>query len=415
MTASKPRVAVLSTLYPSPAQPTAGVFIEERMSRVGHHLPVVVVAPVPWFPLQGLIRRWRPHFRPPAPREEIRAGLRIYRPRFLSFPGIGKSLDGLLMALGSLPTLRRIRRRHGLDIIDAHFAYPDGFAARLLGRWLKRPYTVTLRGTEPRLGRTRIRGALIRRALAGAARIFSVSDSLRQWAVTAGAEPRQTEVVGNGVDTGRFRPVPRAHARAALGLSETAPVLITVGGLTERKGFHRVLECLPALRERWPDLQYLIVGGPSAEGDWRERLATQVRELGLTDSVHFLGTVAPDALRIPLSAADVFVLATRNEGWANVLLEALACGVPVVTTDVGGNREVISDPALGRIVPFGDSGALREAINRALTGPWDHDGIRRYAESQAWERRVAQLHAAFCAIAEGGWPKARRQRWREVA
>jgi teichuronic acid biosynthesis glycosyltransferase TuaC len=77
--------------------------------------------------------------------------------------------------------------------------------------------------------------------------------------------------------------------------------------------------------------------------------------------VHFLGALPPDELKWPLSASDVFVLATRNEGWANVFLEAMACGLPVVTTDVGGNAEVVCRDELGSIVPFGDRVALQQA------------------------------------------------------
>src|SRR5208282_2284985 len=185
-------------------------------------------------------------------------------------------------------------------------------------------------------------------------------------------------VVGNGVDTGRFEPLPRHEARAELGLHANARVLISVGGLVERKGFHRVLACLPELRKQIPDLPYLIVGGPSMEGDWSERLSKQVTELGLADCVRFFGHVPSERLKVPLSAADVFVLATSNEGWANVFLEAMACGLPVVTTDVGGNREVVSGPQVGVLVPFGQGEQLAQALADALTRDWDRDAIVAY-------------------------------------
>ncbi len=404
--AAWPHIVVLSTLYPHPGQPTAGLFIRERMTRVAEHVPVTVVAPVPWFPCQGLVRRWRPGFRPPAPPMQHDAGVRVLHPRFFSIPGLAKSLDGLFMALGSLPTLRRLARSEGLDLIDAHFGYPDGHAASLLARWLNRPFTVTLRGVEPRLGATRIRGRLMRRALARANRVIAVSASLAAWARRAGVDPGRIEVVGNGVDTERFQPVDRDRARAELGLPRDAPVLVTVGGLTERKGFHRVLEVLPDLRTRHPGLQYLIVGGASGEGDWRGRLEAQVERLGLGDCVHFLGVVAPDRLRVPLSAADAFVLATRNEGWANVLLEAMACGLPVVATDVGGNREVVSDGALGRVVPFGDAQALGAAIDGVLAEHWDRAAIRGHAEANAWAARIETLVPLLRAAADGSGTKA---------
>jgi glycosyltransferase involved in cell wall biosynthesis len=175
-------------------------------------------------------------------------------------------------------------------------------------------------------------------------------------------------------------------------------VLVTVGGLVERKGFHRVIECLPALCAQFKELHYLVVGGPSPEGDWTARLQSQVVQLGLQSRVHFLGPLKPADLKVPLSAADVFVLATRNEGWANVFLEAMACGLPVVTTNVGGNAEVICQPELGTIVKFGDHDALRDAMAQALIHPWSHDEIRRYASSNTWDKRVAVLVHEFCAL-----------------
>lgn len=389
--AQRPRIVVLSTLFPHPGQPTAGVFIRERMIRVAAHLPVTVIAPVPWFPLQGLVRRWRPHFRPPAPREQAQDGLRVLHPRFLCVPAVLKCLDGFFMALGSLATLRRLRREQGVDLIDAHFGYPDGHAACLLSRWSGIPFTVTLRGTEPRLGRTRLRGALMRSALAEAARLIAVSTSLGDWARRQGIDAGRVEIIGNGVDTSRFAPSDRVQARAELGETGSGPIIVTVGGLTERKGFHRVIECLPELHRKWNGLRYLVVGGASAEGDWRARLEEQVSRLGLRDVVRFLGVVPPDRLRVPLSAADAFVLATRNEGWANVLLEAMACGLPVVTTDVGGNRQVVADDGVGIIVPFDDPSALTSAIEQALVRAWDRPGIRAYAQANSWESRLDRL------------------------
>lgn len=395
MSAHAPAIVVFSALFPSPAQPQAGVFIRERMFRVARVLPLTVVAPVPWFPLQSIIRWWRPHFRPDVPRREMQAGIEVLRPRFLSVPGIFKRWDGIFLALGSFATLWRLKRRGRLDIVDAHFAYPDGYAATLAGGWLGVPVTITLRGTETRHVRTPGLRERVRKALDAAARVFAVSQSLKDIAVSTGATAAKIVVVGNGVDTARFEPVSRHEARAALGLPQDARVLISVGGLVERKGFHRVIECLPALRARISGLHYLIVGGPSVEGDWTGRLRNQVAELGLSDCVHFLGNVPPDQLKGPLSAADVFVLATSNEGWANVFLEAMACGLPVVTTDVGGNAEVVSRPEIGIIVPFGDRDALAKAIEHALGRPWDRQAILDYARANAWDARIAVLVQEF--------------------
>ncbi|BCO30238.1 glycosyl transferase family 1 [Thiohalobacter sp. COW1] len=393
-----PRLLVFTTLFPHPGQPHAGLFIRERMFRVAAHCPLTVVAPVPWFPLQGLIRRFRPHYRPSAPRHEIQQGIEVYHPRFLALPGIGRRFDGLMLALGSRRLLRRLDRQGRVDLVDAHFGYPDGYAAVRLGRWLRRPVTLTLRGTEPRHSRTPGLRPRLLQALRGASHVISVSDSLRRVAIGLGVSPDKATVVGNGVDTDRFQPVDRDEARRRLGLPAQAQVLVTVGGLCERKGFHRVIEQLPQLRERFPGLRYLVVGGPSAEGDWSDRLRAQVATLGLEAQVQFLGSLPPEQLKGVLSAADVFVLATRNEGWANVILEAMACGLPVVATDVGGNAEVVNAPELGRIVPFGDGEALRAALAAALEHDWDRQAIIDYARANRWETRVEALLGIYARV-----------------
>lgn len=397
---SRPAIVVFSSLFPSPAQPNAGLFVRERMFRVGAHVPLCVVAPTPWFPFQSLLRRWRPHFRPTPPAMHEQQGFHVWYPRFLSFPGLFKSLDGVFMALCAYPRLRQLRREGRLDLIDAHFAYPDGYAATLLGHWLGVPVTITMRGTEERHARTPGLQDRVRKALMGCQQVFSVSAALRQIALDMGVPASKVEVVGNGVDAHKFRPLDRQTSRDALGIPSGVPVLVSVGGLVERKGFHRVIDVLPELVQQHPDLQFLIVGGPSAEGNNRAELEAQVARLGLGGHVRFLGTRKPEDLSAVLSAADVFVLATRNEGWANVFLEAMACGLPVVTTDVGGNREVVCRPELGAVVPFGDAAALREALRHALAQAWDRQSIRQYAIDNAWDERVSRLLKAFSRLTQ---------------
>ncbi|MDZ7596217.1 MAG: glycosyltransferase [Thiobacillus sp.] len=387
-------LVVFSALFPSVARPGAGLFIRERMFRVAQHRPLAVVSPQPWFPGQSLIRLLRPGYRPQAPALEIQQGIRVYHPRYLSVPGLLRQFDGWSMALASVGLMRKLKRQ-GARLIDAHFTYPDGEAATRLGSWLGLPATITLRGTEVPHSKNPVLRPRLSRTLKSAARVFAVSDSLRRLAIELGAAVDKTEVVGNGIDTERFQPVARAAARARFGLPDSAKVLISVGALVERKGMHRVIEVLPALLKHHPDLHYLIVGGASPEGDNRTELTAQVARLGLASRVHFLGALPPDELKWPLSAADVFVLATRNEGWANVFLEAMACGLPVISTDVGGNAEVVCRDELGSIVPFGDSAALQQALDASLNKDWDRSAILDYARDNQWDKRVAQLLRAF--------------------
>lgn len=395
MTDKLPKLVVLCSLYPSQVRPNAGVFVRERMSRVATHYPLVVVSPVPWFPFQDLIRLFKPGYRPQPARYEDQNGITVYFPRFISIPGLFRSLDGLSMAICSLPVFLKLQKQFKFNLIDGHFAYPDGYAATILGRWFKVPVTITLRGTEVPLAKIPARCKLMLKAIQSAAQVFSVSNSLKNHVVSLGANPEKIKVVGNGVDAAKFFQVDKADARKALNLDDSAKVLISVGGLVTRKGFHRVIEVLPALIKEHPSLVYLIVGGSSPEGDIRDALEQQVSSLGLMNHVRFLGPIESEALKTPLSAADVFVLATANEGWANVFLEAMACGLPVVTTDVGGNREVVCDESLGTIVSFGDKDQLANAIHSALKKVWDRKRIMDYASSNSWDSRVAVLMADF--------------------
>lgn len=388
------KVLVFTTVYPSSAHPGLGVFVRERMSRVARDCELVVVAPVPTFPLAGLVKKT---YRQRPPYREVQDGVTVLHPSFYLIPGYCKFLDGLFLALSSLPCLWRLRRDFRFELIDAHFAYPDGFAAVLLGRIFRVPVVITLRGTINRLLFVPRIAPLVRYALRRADRVLSVSRYLLDLALTntPGLDPGRCAVVPNGVDPAKFRRQDRALARqtlaAKLGLTPEQPVLVSVGGLVERKGHHRVLAALPEVRRHYPDVKLLIVGSGGVEGDMGPALREQARELGLEDAVVFAGQVAHGELAGYLSAADVFVLATRFEGWPNVFFEAMACGLPVVSTQVCGNAEIVTPGRNGLLVPFDDAPALAAALVEALGREWDRQAIMDFAVSRPWEQVAAEV------------------------
>ena len=312
-------------------------------------------------------------------------GLAVANPPFLSFPGVFKSLDGYLYYRSVLGHVRNLRSSFPFELMDSHFVFPDGVAAACLSERLGVPFTVTLRGTEVPFSRSSARVRWMRWCLARAARVISVSASLADVAVTLGCGRDKIRVIPNGVDVERFRPLDRHESRSKLGLPAQARVLLTVGGLSARKGQRRVIELLPELRRRYGDVMYVVVGGPSVEGDISRQLEAAVNELGLEYSVRFEGPRDPDELAHYYSAADLFVLATSNEGWANVLQESLACGTPVVTTDVGGNREVVSSDTQGIVVQPGSPEALLAAIAEGLERSWERDVVVRSVRERSWE------------------------------
>jgi glycosyltransferase involved in cell wall biosynthesis len=389
------KVLVLTTVFPNSKQPALGTFVRERMFRVAKECELKVVAPVPWFPFA---RYLKPNYRPIVPPKEIQQGIEVYHPRFFSVPGVLKCLDGLFLFLSLLSPLKRIRKDFDFDIIDAHFSYPEGLGAVLLARFFNRPVTITLRGTIVPLSRYFLRRIQIIYALRKATNVFSVSNSLKKKAVSLGIESSKILPIPNGVDTEKFFPLPKDEARQELGLLLDKKIIISVGGLVKRKGFHRVLAVLPEVTEKYKEVLYVIVGGPTVEGDLGSELKKQVKELNLDDHVHFTGPLPYDKVRKWLNAANIFCLATSNEGWANVFFEAMACGKPVVTTRVGGNEELVKSADYGILVDLDDQKQLKNAIIEALEKKWDHRKIIEYAAENNWEEVARKVLQEFMRI-----------------
>jgi teichuronic acid biosynthesis glycosyltransferase TuaC len=406
------RVLVLSSVFPNAKQPNRGVFVKERMARVGRHCELVVVAPIAWFPMNRLIRG---SHRAGVPGVEQQVGLQVYHPRFFCIPRYLKCLDGVLYAVSLVPFLARLRREFPFDLIDAHFAYPDGMAAVLLGKLFRRPVTITLRGSIVRLVTYPLHRPQIRFALTAATQVLSVSESLKNVAVDLGIPPDKIRVIPNGVDTTAFFPRDRVAARRELGLPADKTVILSIGGLNEGKGYHRVVGVLPRLLQRHPNLLYVVVGGGRRGDDYPIVLEGQIARQKLQNHVMLVGEWPHASIPQWLAAADLFCLATRSEGWANVLLEALACGRPVVTTRVGGNPEIVSGDHLGILVDPGDDEALAGAILDALQRSWDAEAMVAYARAHSWDVAVHKVLEEFTRVVPGPMVSATTGRWPGIA
>ncbi len=381
------RTLVLSSLFPSRTRPNFGVFVRDRVRHVAAHCDIVVVAPVPWFPGNRWLRGTA-HARTPFV-EEI-DGLTVYHPRVVSVPHVAKALDATSYAVSLLPFIAWLRRRFRFDLVDAQFGYPDGVAAALIGKAVRCPVVVTLRGDEERVAAYPLRRMQLARAFKSV-RLIAVSDSLRQFALRLGIDPSEVRVIPNGVDVSPFRPGDRGAARRRLGLPDDKAILLAVGAMGEGKGHHLVLEALPDLVARHPQLLYVAVGGAAYADGYATRVRHLVERHALQDHVRLVGLQPHEDIPLWMAAADVFCLATAHEGWSNAITEALACGLPVVTTRVGGNAELVREGRDGLLVPFGDRHALAAAIVDALQREWDRAGIAARAREFSWEATAQQV------------------------
>lgn len=387
-----PRILTLTSLYPSAARPRHGIFVEERLRQLvaAGGVTATVLAPVPWFPFTGHRFGEYGEFAR-TPRREVRHGLEVSHPRYPVIPKVGMALAPFLLATALLPHVRRVRRRHpDLALIDSHFLYPDGVAACLLGQWLDLPVLMTARGSDVNVyPQYAVPRALIRWALGRASRTIAVSDALRAALLALGADPDRVITLRNGVDLRRFRPGDRTAARARLGLD--GPVILSAGNLLELKGHHLVLEALASL----PGVTLLVAG----EGPMRATLERQARKLGLEGRVRLLGNVSQDVLVDCYNGADALVLASSREGMPNVVLEALACGLPVIATTVGGIPELITTPAAGTLLPERSAPAIAAAIRNLLRAPPDRATVAAAGARHDWEPTIRELAALMRATA----------------
>ncbi|MBV9811255.1 MAG: glycosyltransferase family 4 protein, partial [Acetobacteraceae bacterium] len=382
-----------TTLYPNAEQPNHGVFVENRLRHLvaDGAVDVEVVAPVPFFPSGArLWGSWSRYARVPA--RETRHGLRVHHPRFAVIPKVGMTLAPGLLARSAERAVARLRRDGlGFDAIDAHYVYPDGVAAVALGRRFGVPVVITARGSDVTQIATYPRPrATIQRAVRQAAWLITVSAALRDGLVALGADPERVTVLRNGVDTQMFRPADRGEARRALRL--TRPTLISVGLLIERKRHHLTIEAMRLL----PDCELLIVG----EGPERARLAALVEQHRLGERVRLLGGQPHARLPEFYSAADVMVLASSREGWANVLLEAMACGTPAIAMRIGGNAEVIRAAEAGRIVEQATPEAIAETVRALLADPPPRAATCAYAEKFGWGETTAGQISIFRSVVQ---------------
>ena len=375
------QLLTFSTLFPHDGRPNHGIFVENRLKHLlaTGRAKSTVVAPVPWFPSHSpRFGDWAKNAK--AGRTEERNGLAIHHPRYLLPPRIGMQVAPAALFAAAALELRRLHAAGvRFDLIDAHYIYPDGVAAVALGRAFRKPVVLTARGSDithyPEFAGPR---RMIQWAMRQAAALISVSSGLRAAMIALGAPADKVKVLRNGVDLSLFRPVSSA-LRDEWGVN--GPVLLSVGHLIERKGHHHAIEAV----SRLPGWTLAIVG----EGPECGRLRVLAQSLGIEDRVLFCGAHPHTALPAFYSAADVLILASSREGWANVLLEAMACGTPVVASNIPGNPEVVAADAAGLVVRENTADCFVEAIRGLYARRLCREKTRAYAEAFSWHATSA--------------------------
>lgn len=391
------RILTYTRLYPNAKMPEHGIFVARRveaMARQGGH-QIEVVAPVPYYPkFLPATGEW--NALKLIPEVEERDGLNVYHPRYFNPPKIGMAKYGDWMAQGSYDLLHRLLKSDfQFEVIDAHFVYPDGYAAMKLGQRLKRPVVVTARGSDITRNKNMPHIVpLLQEVMRGAAQLIAVSEELRDNFLELGATPDKIHVIPNGVDTSFFTPMTREAARRALTLNTDDCWLVAVARLERNKGQWLILEALKKigldeLKNR--RIKVALVG----QGESRAELEKISQAAGLGDIVHFVGQQNPEKIRIWYNAANVNILASSREGSPNVVLEALACGIPVLASGAGNNAAIIHAGSNGFVFPIENAEALKIALLLALDHPWDRQAIAASGSQRNWAAVAREVESVL--------------------
>jgi glycosyltransferase involved in cell wall biosynthesis len=363
------------------------LFVQRRLAALARIEEVRVIHLQPWFPLL----RPRPVAstgcgycdQPPA----IRTGM-------FYLPGVLKGLDSFWVKKAVVPAIQALEGEAPADVIDAHFGYPEGTGCVKAAIKLRRAVFITMRGLERPMLQTRWRRSQLLWALQRCTGIICVAHALKDLALSHGINPDKVCVIPNAVDRELFRAGDRSQARSVLKIDPSARWIVCVGMLVHGKGQHLLLGALSRLQARHPDLRLALVGGPAHEPTYPETLQKMIEKLGLGHRVLMTGSQSPREVVTWLQAADLFALPTYDEGCCNAVIEAMACGLPVVTTPVGDNGLLIDAPRRGLLVPTDNVAGLAEGIEAALWRRWDRQEIASYGAGYDWDE-VARQTARF--------------------
>jgi glycosyltransferase involved in cell wall biosynthesis len=378
------RIAVVTPMLPVPHDQTRGRYIHETARSLAKIADVrVFFCQLGYLPIPGM--RPRSFIAGTVGEDFSLPGIDTETFTYPAIPGISRIANAFVQSRVLIPRLRRFRP----DVAIGYWIYPDGDATVRAASALGIPSAIGALGSDIHV-RSGVTARQTRRAIASASALITVSEAMRHTAITDfGAHPAKVHTITNGFNGSVFRPLTQSGVRGELGIDAGARLVVYVGRFVEAKGLRELIGAFRAMAATDPDVRLALVG----DGVMRGELAELVRSAGLAERTHMPGGIAPTEVARWIGAADVLTLPSWSEGYPNVLVESLACGRPVVATDVGGTSEIVN-VSNGLLIPPRDPEALASALTRALDARWDHDAIAAAAR-RSWDD-VARETLAVC-------------------
>lgn len=377
-------VASVCRLLPTPDDPSQGVFVKNRLDGMRQHMDVHALQPIAYFPFIRPLPSWV---------GGNQDGTQ-HVPMFY-LPGVMKHLDAHWMRRSCRDALTRLHADHRLDVIDAHFGYPEAAACVTLGRDMGIPVFVTMRGHEAEYLKMPKFAQQVTDAALAADGVICVSHYLAGLMQDVGVPAERLHVIHNAVDRNCFHPGDKAAARAALNIPIDQPIVVSVGHLIHRKRHKELVAAFATVQRQIPDAKLYIAGSTSYDVAYTAKVRQVMAEHNLEEHVVLLGNVAPQEVARLYQAADLFALMTAREGCCNAVLESLASGLANVTTPAGDNSFFVRDGVNGKIVAIDDVAACAEGMVDLLQTPIDSQVVSASLGDDSWEQIGARIQKLF--------------------
>ena len=357
------RIAVVTSYFPNSNLPTDGRYAYQTLRLLARRHEVQVFYPYAAYPslLDG--RRTRgagfdPGFSVP--------DVNVAYYKYPAIPFLSRPLNGLVAAQALLPHVRNFAP----DVILSYSLYPSGYAALKIAQALSVPVAAVAIGSDvygiPDRFSRRHTGSVLREIDC----LITVSDDLCRAALSIGARSNASRTIYGGCDLSVFKPGDRVEARNKLGIEANSDAIVYVGRLDIKKGLRELVNAAYLLKPLRPNLQVYIVGS----GPDKSQIESAIRSNGAGNYVHLMPACSFNEVALWMTAADATTLPSYREGCPNTIMESLACGRPVVATNVGGIPEIMSDEC-GQLVAPRDAVALSRALGSVLDRTWNADQL----------------------------------------
>ena len=391
------KVLSISHMFPNNINPNNGIFVKERIKYISKKIELKVVAPLPYFPMNHLLNKYGGTNK--VKKKENFDTLSVYHPKYFCIPKFFKFLDGYFYYFSTNDFFYRSIDANNIDLLDFHWVYPDAFAGLKWAKRFNKKIVITIRGNESICYFEKsLRKKMLINTLKSVDHVIAVSTDMNDKVVNEyGIDEAKVTVISNGIDNQKFYVIDKDEARRLCNLELDKKYILSLGRLSHEKGLEYLFKAFSTLNNN--DIILVVVG----DGPLKGKLKKMAHDLNIADSIRFVGSVSHEDTYKWYNAADVYCLASLGEGCPNTIIESLACGTPVVSTQVGGIPDLVPTEDYGFLVHAGDEVSLSKALEKALNRDWDRSHIADFGRQNTWDQVADRVIEVFKKVLDGNF------------